>query len=223
MPSHSLDVLTRLSIQVPAALATRAEAWHEGTVPAEPLLSASVILLRDGPEGLETYLLHRHARMPFAASMVVFPGGRVDPTDAAAGTGSDPVRLCALRKTHEETGVQLTEEELMPWAHWTTPELEPRRYETYFFIAVLPTDQQAQDVSTETDRAAWATPGAALAEFARGEIALMPPTLSMLLELADVADADEIREVARDRIVAPVLPRLSRTDEGWTFRYPVHR
>lgn len=221
MSSHSLDVLTRLSTRVPVAVTARAEAWHEGDVPAEPVLSASVILLRDTSDGLETYLLHRHARMPFAASMVVFPGGKVDPADAE--TAQDPVRACALRETHEETSVELSDADLLPWAHWTTPEVEPRRFDTHFFVSALPTDQQPQDVSGETDRAAWATPGATLAEFERGEIALMPPTLSVLLELVDVADVAAIREVARDRVIVSVLPRVIRAEGGWTFAYPVRR
>ncbi len=75
MPSHSLDVLARLAPQVPEQLVERAAAWPEGFVPVEPELSASVVLLRETGSGLETFLLHRHARMAFAASMVVFPGG----------------------------------------------------------------------------------------------------------------------------------------------------
>ena len=108
MASHSRDVLCRLRADVPAALAARAEAWTESSHAVEPARSASVILLRDGPLGLETYLLHRHSRMPFAASMVVFPGGRVDVADVTSGR--DPVRACAVRETREETGVILAEE-----------------------------------------------------------------------------------------------------------------
>ena len=91
-----------------------AEARRPGD-PASPAPSASVILVRDGATGLETYSLHRHARMPFAASAVVFPGGRVDAVDAAGG--GDPARACALRETAEETGVALTFDDLVPWAH----------------------------------------------------------------------------------------------------------
>ena len=70
---------------------------------------------------------------------------RVDSTDE--GAAADPVRACALRETAEETGVRLDEDDLVPWAHWITPELEPRRYDTYFFLAGMPPDQEAQDVS----------------------------------------------------------------------------
>ncbi len=57
----------------------------EGTVP-QPRLAASVILLRDAPDGLEAFVQHRVDTMDFAAGMVVFPGGRVDSAD---GSGWD--------------------------------------------------------------------------------------------------------------------------------------
>lgn len=136
MPPHSLDVLARLPTG----------------------------LLRQQPAGLQTYLLHRHARMPSAPSTVVFPGRGVDPVDGSGGT--DPVRACALRETYEETGVRLGEGDLHAWAHWTTPEFEPRRHDTRFFVAALPDGQVARDVSGETDRAEWTAPAAALDAFA---------------------------------------------------------
>jgi 8-oxo-dGTP pyrophosphatase MutT (NUDIX family) len=127
--------------------------------------AASVVLLRDSEIGLETYLLHRHARMLFAPSTVVFPGGRVDPVDH---DGPDPIhpnsiRRCAIRETTEETGVVLAEVDLHPWAHWITPEIEPRRYDTWFFAAAMPDDLEAVDISGETERAEWSTPREALA------------------------------------------------------------
>ena len=79
--------------------------------------------------------------------MVVFPGGRVDAVDISSE--GDPIRRCALRETSEETGVVLTETDLHPWAHWITPEIEPRRYDTTFFVAAVPDDQQAADISGE--------------------------------------------------------------------------
>ena len=98
--SHSLDVLARLSLVVPPRLVDLVVARSPGSPPADPAPSASVILLRDGTLGLETYLLQRHARMSFAASMVVFPGGRLDPVDGREPDG-DPIRACALRETLE--------------------------------------------------------------------------------------------------------------------------
>jgi 8-oxo-dGTP pyrophosphatase MutT (NUDIX family) len=217
MASHSLDVLARLTPQVPQPLVERAAAWTAGSVPVEARLAASVVLLRETTGGLETYLLHRHARMAFAASMVVFPGGRLDPADEA---DPDPIRRCAVRETEEETGVRLPPEALLPWAHWVTPEIEPRRYDTFFYLAELPAGQQADDRSGETDRAGWSTPAAALADERAGRISLMPPTLSILLELAELASLTALREAALDRVIERVLPRLVADGAGWRFAYP---
>ena len=49
-------------------------------VPIKP--AVSVLMLRDGDEGLEVFVQHRVSTMDFAAGVVVFPGGRVDPVDA---------------------------------------------------------------------------------------------------------------------------------------------
>ena len=221
MPSHSYDVLARLTSEVPTTMLERAAQWTADSVPSVPAAAASVILLRDSPDGLETYLLHRHALMPFAPSMVVFPGGRVDPADAASGP--DPIRRCAVRETAEETGVVIAETDLYPWARWITPEIEPRRYDTWFFVTALPLDQEAADLSGETDRAEWSTPPAALTAQREGLIKMLPPTLSILIELADLHTVAEVFDYAHDRQIEPVLPRLVKAVSGWQFHYPQPR
>lgn len=217
MPSHSFDVLARLAPRVPDRLTELAAAWTDASVPVDPVPAASVVLLRETDAGLATFLLHRHARMPFAASMVVFPGGRLDPADRS---DPDPIRRCAVRETEEETGVRLTPDVLLPWAHWVTPEFEPRRYDTFFYLAELPAGQSADDRSGETDRAEWSTPAAALEDEQAGRIGLMPPTLSILVELAALHSLAAVRRAAADRVVERVAPQLVRDRDGWRFDYP---
>lgn len=202
---------------MPTALIERIEGWSSDRVPVLPARSASVVLLRDVGSGLQAYLLHRHARMSFAPSMVVFPGGRLDPVDEAA---ADALIACACRETAEETGVLLEGEALLPWAHWITPECEPRRFDTFFYVAELPPGQDARDISGETDRAAWTPPAAALAAARAGEIGLMPPTLSILTELSQAGDLAGVRAQAEDRLIETVLPEVIRVADGWRFRYP---
>src|SRR3954454_3156658 len=135
MPVSSRDVLARLDPRVPAAAAAALDAAEPAT-PAHPNPATSVVLLRDTDPagvdgGMQTYVLHRHSRMPFAAGMVVFPGGRWDPVDGIPqpelGLADPTRRTCGVRETLEETGVRLAPDDLHPWAHWITPEHEPRR------------------------------------------------------------------------------------------------
>lgn len=217
MSSHSLAVLASLDRAVPATLARLVEDRDPSAAPATPRAAASVVLCRDGGAGLETYLLHRHARMAFAPSMVVFPGGGVDPVDRSA---ADPLLACGVRETREETGVDLTAAELAHWAHWITPVTQPIRYDTHFYLAALPAGETAADLSTETDLAAWTAPAAAVAAYQAGDIALMPPTLSILIELAELRSVAEAVERARDRVIETVLPEVVRDADGWVYRYP---
>ncbi len=88
--------------------------------------AATVMLVRDGADGVEVFLFRRVASMVFAAGMHVFPGGRLDPADADPDVpweGPDPARLAeafattpdvaralavaAVRETFEECGVLL--------------------------------------------------------------------------------------------------------------------
>lgn len=87
--------------------------------PATPRDSATVILVRDGAQGLEVFMLERHLRSDFAGGAFVFPGGTIDDRDqdAAAtrfldrpapnGDVDAAVYLCAIRETFEEAGVLL--------------------------------------------------------------------------------------------------------------------
>ena len=86
----------------------------------EPRLAATVMLLRDGDDGMEVFMVVRHQGNDFAAGALVFPGGRVDPEDhdLAADTsvfpplndidaGAAALRVAAVRETFEECGVLL--------------------------------------------------------------------------------------------------------------------
>jgi 8-oxo-dGTP pyrophosphatase MutT (NUDIX family) len=214
MVSHSLDVLDRMVVPVPDTVIDRALAFSGRPVVPRP--SASVILLRQRYR-LQVYLMHRHARMEFAPSMVVFPGGGVDPVDRGS---AEPVIACAIRELAEETGVRIGPAALSDWAHWITPEVEPRRYDTRFFVAVVPDDQEPADVSGEASSAGWAVPKETLAAHGRGDLGLMPPTQSILTELAEYGSVSAVVAAARDRLVSPVLPVPEQVDGQWTFRYP---
>lgn len=197
--------------------------------PAPPRDAATVVLVRDaacdlaaGTSRLEVFLLRRVSTMAFAAGMYVFPGGKVDPADDAgpglpqawadALTYGDATLLrrvvgAAVRETAEEAGVSLQCTDLRPFAHWLTPEVEPRRYDTRFLLAALPAGAAAQRSDGEAEEGIWLPPVAAL------ELPMLPPTHAVLRELAgfpDVATA-----LGTERVVRRIAPRLLPDGEGW--------
>ncbi len=96
---------------------------------------------------------------------------------------------------------------LRPWANWVTPKEErTRRYDTYFFVGAIPQGQRADGENTESDRAFWSTPQAALDEFAEGKSFLLPPTWSQL----DSVNGRTVAEVlATERRIVAMEPSLS--------------
>ncbi len=193
--------------------------------------AATVLLLRDGPDGLQTWMLRRVPKMAFAPGMSVFPGGGVDPVDA---TGPVPANAAAVaeqfgitvehaavllrtarRELMEETDVQLPVEALRPWARWITPEVEPRRYDTYFFVAAVPDDATASAVTGEASHADWISVAQALAEYERDERPMLPPTVVNLTELASMPTAAAVLDSAAARVVVrPIQPSFRRDESG---------
>ncbi|MEO3928246.1 NUDIX hydrolase [Micromonosporaceae bacterium B7E4] len=104
---------------------------------------------------------------------------------------------------------------LLPWSRWVTPEFEPRRFDTYFFVALLPSGQVPRDVSGEADHTMWIRPAEALARFEAGEIAMLPPTVITLTEIGDCADLAGVPAAAAVRDAGtPVMPRFAQAEDG---------
>ena len=74
-------------------------------------------------------------------------------------------------------------ERLVYWAHWITPSIVPRRFDTRFFLAAVPCDQTAVIDSTETVDHAWMSPAALVAAARTGNMPVSHPTLYNLMEL----------------------------------------
>ncbi len=101
-------------------------------------------------------------------------------------------------------GQRLRADLLRPWARWITPAGQPRRYDTYFFIAALPAGQRAAAMTSEAATGGWYRPAALLQAGETGEVGMMPPTVAML---TDLARADSVGQVlATSREVRPVTP-----------------
>ncbi|MEO3823109.1 NUDIX hydrolase [Actinomadura sp. B10D3] len=98
-------------------------------------------------------------------------------------------------------GLVLRADLLRPWAHWITPKIEPKRYDTRFFVAAMPRGQRARDVSTEADRVAWVRPAEAAERAEKGEWPMLPPTVATLAELAAFDTVADVLAARREIVV----------------------
>lgn len=152
--------------------------------PPAPRAAATVVVLRDGDDGVQVLLMGRHGGSPFMPGMTVFPGGKVDPQDCVGDEGEEQqARRGAIRELREETALDLENDAALPcFAHWLTPEAEARRFDTLFFAARAPLGQVPVGDAKETTTVQWWLLDRALA--ANGsEILLPPPTLHTLERL----------------------------------------
>ena len=114
------------------------------------------------------------ARETFEESGVLFAGAADDPDllvdDASVYRASArrwQTSRCRSGEFLRSEKLVLRADLLRPWANWVTPKEErTRRYDTFFFVGALPQGQRADGDNTETDKAGWVTPQAALDDFA---------------------------------------------------------
>ncbi len=257
-----------------------APAHHTPDIPRD---AASVVLLRDGPTGLEVLLQRRNVRAGVLGGLYVFPGGKLDPADrdeawlqrldqppavlqtqlAEADTPADTATalyLAALREMFEEAGVLLAEADgpaspahwhqrlhdelragqswpaalarlglrartrgMRPWSRWITPRNPPvgtPRFDTRFFLAVLPAGQEARHDDHEAVESLWIAPMQALQRYWDREIELIPPQLMGLAQLARHATTASAWQEALERTPPCIQPEQFEEDGTRVMCYP---
>jgi 8-oxo-dGTP pyrophosphatase MutT (NUDIX family) len=105
-------------------------------------------------------------------------------------------------------GLVLRADLLGVWAHWITPDLEPRRYDTRFFVAALPAGQVTRDVTSESDQVAWMRPADAVRAVEAGEMLMLPPTYLCCRDLSPYDAVADVLAAAAEREVRPILPTV---------------
>ncbi len=243
--------------------------------PARP--AATVVVLRPAPDApFQVLLVRRNDQVAFMAGAYVFPGGRVDDSDApepaTACDGLDTMgrfadltaldearhRVAAIRELLEEAGVLLARDAagamadaataaairralpsptslvellaarglrpaldaVMPFAHWVTPEIEIRRYDTRFLLARMPAAQEASHDAGEMTALEWLTPQQAVDRCHRGEMMLPPPTWTTLKRLGRFASIDEAWQWASTTPMVRIQPGFVRAGTSATIVLP---
>lgn len=189
-------------------------------MPIEPRPAASVLVMREGDDGIELLFVRRSPDLKFMGGAWVFPGGTVLPEDGDIES-DDAYKVAGARETFEEARITLPDPlSLVPFSRWITPELAPMRFDTRFYLTLAPEGAEPAPDRREVDRAEWWTPAKALHLFVRDEADLHFPTIKQVEQIAEHETAEAALEAARSTPVEIILPRVATTDEGFEVLLP---
>lgn len=183
--------------------------------------AASVVLIRDSDVGFEVLLLRRSPEVSYLGGAWVFPGGCVEEGDHGGQSGVDSIGAAfhtAVRETEEECGVCLSTERLTPISLWVTPQGLPRRFSTYFFLAV-DNGSPVQVDGREIDHFMWMQPCDALMAQKSGEMFFAPPNYVTLTHLAGHKNVEAVVEHYKKTSFLDYRPRLENSLEGMCSLY----
>jgi 8-oxo-dGTP pyrophosphatase MutT (NUDIX family) len=237
-----------------------------------PRPSATVLIVRDTPFGLEVFMVARDRQVDMASGAVVFPGGKVDPDDrsptwgalAAPGAPDLPYWIAAVRETFEESGLLIAQSGadaispdtaqritehfrtplldqtitfstlmsekalvpalglMAPFAHWITPPMVPKRFETHFFLIASLPGQTAVHDGREAVSSFWIRPKDLLAEADAGRQTLVPATRLNVELLAETDTVAAALAAARARNIVTVMPEMTKVDGGMRLTLPAN-
>jgi 8-oxo-dGTP pyrophosphatase MutT (NUDIX family) len=188
--------------------------------------------LYSGGEGLDaTALSFRIAaiRETFEESGILLarpqgPGALVDAKQASAIEAAHRAALCEGKTTFLEVlsdkGMVLALDQLIPYAHWITPEGMPKRFDTWFFLAAAPPEQAGAHDGKESTDSIWLSPREALAGGDSGRFKLPFPTTRNLIRLGKQPDVKTALDDSRDKPVVTVMPVMTKLNGGRQLRIP---
>ena len=110
------------------------------------------------------------------------------------------------------------------WSWWITPDTEPKRYDTRFFLCQIPLDESLEIIpdASETVEARWLTPSEAVKLHEQDELFMAPPTYLTLLEIQDLATVEEIWHHADSRVIEPIQPVHDKSVTPMQICLPTH-
>ena len=117
-------------------------------------------------------------------------------------------------------GLVLRTDLLGAWSGWLTPVFEPKRYRTWFFVALLPGSQVTRDVSSESSSVTWLPALSAVEAVESGEMLMLPPTYLTCLEVGLLGSADAALAAATTRTVEMFTPEVVSSGEDFVLSTP---
>ncbi len=122
-----------------------------------------------------------------------------------------------------ELKVRLQTRNVVPWSRWITPRMPSitnKRFDTRFFVAGVPHEQEATHDNHEATESVWLTPRTALQQYWDRQIELAPPQIMSLAHLARHPSVDSVMQAARMQLPPLVLPEAFDEDGTRVLCYP---
>jgi 8-oxo-dGTP pyrophosphatase MutT (NUDIX family) len=181
----------------------------------EPRTAATVVLIRDGEAGPEVLLLKRNRALMFAGGLWVFPGGALDPEDwAAANDEEGAARIAAAREAREESSLAVDPGLMLQISHWTTPVAEPKRFYTWFYLALASDDAAVEIDGGEIHDHQWINIAEAVRQHEAGAFGMLPPTVMTLRAMCGYLSAEDIMIAIAARDPYRVFPVFAKSADS---------
>ncbi len=230
--------------------------------------ASTVLIIRNGKNGIEVFMVVRHHEIDFASGALVFPGGKVDKNDydeklknlsyidEESSSENLPFKIAAIRESFEEANVlfandkisnslvsvnrlkslnlwrekfnnnttsmiefasseslRFSTKNLIPFAHWITPEKMPKRFDTRFYIAEAPKDHEGEHDGSESVDSIWISPHQALEDCYSKKRTIIFPTRLNLERLSKSNSVEEALDNARNSKIVTVTPSISKIED----------
>jgi 8-oxo-dGTP pyrophosphatase MutT (NUDIX family) len=189
--------------------------------------------LYSGGEGLDTASLSFRIaaiRETFEESGILLARPRdsktlVDAKRASEIETAHRTALCEGKTTFPkvlaDSGMLLALDELVPYAHWITPEGQPKRFDTWFFLAAAPPEQVGAHDGKESTDSIWVSPREALEGGKSGRFKLPFPTTRNLVRLGKQPNVKAALDDSRGKEVVTVMPVVTKINGGRQLRIPI--
>lgn len=125
-----------------------------------------------------------------------------------------------LEDVADKEGLILATDELLHWTHWITPTAFPKRFDTHFFLAATPPEQEAAHDQLETTAGVWITPEDALTGYDRGEFPIVFATIHQLRALTGLQSVSAAWNRFAGTTPATIMPRVVERDGASVILLP---
>jgi 8-oxo-dGTP pyrophosphatase MutT (NUDIX family) len=205
-PGGSVDAADR-------AIAARPELYASGAAASDPALEFRIAAVRETFEESGILLARLHGSDQL-----------IDAARAAEIEAAHRAALCEGKLSFADViganGLVLALDLLVPYAHWVTPVVMPKRFETWFFLAKAPPDQVGMHDGKEATDSIWLSPREALQGSSSGRFNLPFPTARNLVRLGKQPTVAAAFDDALNKPIVTVMPVLSKHGDKRMLRIP---